>query len=783
VLVAVVALAAGAGSTLGQQATFAGKVIRRITVEGLVRTPEAEVLGRMRIRLGERFDPEVVEQEAGRLFALGKFERVLGPYVSEFEDGVAVRFVVAEKPLVLRLQFRGRESISESDLVTGTPSLRTKEGDLYNSYLARQDEDTIRNKYLDEGYLFVAVDHVAETTSRGVIVTFVIAEGTRVRIREIKFLGNRSVPDGDLLDVMSTREKGFGLLQLFWPGFFNYRTLEADAVAIKRYYRRLGFLDAQAEPEDVQLDPDQERMIITIRVDEGPRFTFRGYQLSGNSVFSDQTLRDLTTAPVGSPYDETRMESDRQAILDYYKDRAYIFAEVERRFVFSETGADVFVAFDIEENNEIHINEVRVRGNLKTKDEVVRRELDFHPGERIDNSKLVKSRSNLARLQIFRDIQYTYEATGQPSSRNVVVNVDEAGRGQMIFGVGVTSHFGVVGNLEITLRNFDLFDWPQSFYDIPEAWTGAGQTLRLVVRPGTRFSRYVLTFIEPYLFDTRNELALSFQSVDVLREDWEEGRTSFQPTVTHRFDFDRDLSIAFGARLSEIEVSDIESDAPDDVFESEGHTTVIGLNVGMEYDKRLIEPFEGAYDGHEEGASYHYYGDFLGGDVDYHSFHLHQDLFFPLYTVRDWNAHHVITFRARYGWMRPFDESDTIPIFERFFLGGPQDVRGFRFRGVGPHENGEPVGGTSELWGTLEYSFPIFQKLLRGVAFLDYGNLDELSNFRLETMRVAAGGGLRINFPFFGGYPLPIGLYFGHPIREEPEDESRLFLFSIGDAF
>jgi len=761
----------------------AGSPIRRIQVDGLGRTPESEVLGRMRIRVGERYDAEAVELEAGRLFALGKFERVLGPFVSEFQDGVAVRFEVTEKPLVYRVQLSGRESISETDLVSGVPALRTREGELFNGYLAQQDEETIREKYLEKGYLFVQVAHETSVSARGISVAFLITEGSRVRIRDVRFVGNRSVPDGDLLSLMRTREKDFWYFGLVRPGFFNYQDLQFDTVSIKRHYRSLGFLDARAETSEVRLDPDQERMVVTIRIDEGPQYTFRGYRFTGNSVFADRILRDLCSSPVGKPYSEDRMEADRQTVLDYYKDRAFIFAEVERFFVFAETGTDVYIRFDIVENNEIHINQVLIRGNRKTEDRVVRRELEFYPGERIDHSRLVKSRSNLARLGIFEDIGYSYEPTGTPGSRDIVVNVDEAGRGQIVFGIGVTNHFGVIGNLQITLRNFDLFDWPDSIYDIPEAWTGAGQFLHLIARPGTRFSRYQVTFIEPYLFDTPNALSLTFQSLDIFREDWDEGRTSFQPMLTHHFDFDRDLSISLGARLSEIELSDLDDSAPSDARDVEGHTTVIGLSVGMEHDKALFEPFEGPYDGHRESLAYDYVGGFLGGDVDYHAAHLEQDLHFPLYTHRDGNYHHVIAFKARYGWMQPFDSSDEVPIFDRFFLGGPNDVKGFDFRGLGPHEGREPIGGTTELWGTLEYSFPIFRKVLRGVVFLDYGNLADVSDLRLDRTRYSAGGGLRINFPFLGGQPLPIGVYFGETIHEEVGDERRRFLWTIGNAF
>ena len=143
----------------------------------------------------------------------------------------------------------------------------------------------------------------------------------------------------------------------------------------------------------------------------------------------------------------------------------------------------------------------------------------------------------------------------------------------------------------------------------------------------------------------------------------------------------------------------------------------------------------------------------------------------------------MVALKANLGLIEPFGDTDEIPIFERFFLGGPQNVKGFRYRGMGPHDNGIPIGATSQVWGTVEYGFPVFEQVLRGVVFLDYGNLQDPSDFRFEDMRYVLGFGARLNFPLLGGIPIPIGLYFGTPIQREPQDETRFFLFSIGNLF
>lgn len=759
------------------------KTIRKINVEGLRRTSEEKLLSRLRIRIGEVYDPTKARRETARLYSLGQFRRVEGPLVTELEDNVEIKFVVEEKPIVRRLRLVGVQNLSEAHLLDETPAMRTRTDGLYNPHWIRQDTEAIREKYLAEGYLFVRVTPEVQEKEDGVYVTFLIVEGTLVRIQEVAFTGNTAIPDGELLGLMSTREKDFWFFGLVRPGFYDHETLETDLKTLRTQYQRHGYHDVKVELESVEPDVAKEWLRIVIRIEEGPQYIFQGYRFSGNAVFSSQTLAELTTAPVGKPYNADRMERDLDAISNYYGDRAYIFADVAPSFEHAYDKPDVYVRFKVTEGNETYIEEIRIRGNKRTQDRVIRRELELYPGERIDRSKIIKSRSNLARLGIFKDIRYSYEPGSSPAYKDLVFDVEESETGQLQVGVGVTSGFGFLGNLRITKQNFDITDLPNSLYEIPDRFTGAGQTFDLLLSPGTRRSLYRFMFVEPYLFDTRNSFTLAASSLDFRREDWDEGRATFAPRVGHAFDFDRDFVVSIGLRAEDVEVTDIDDDAPSDVFAAKGHTTVLALNTTVSYDKVFHEPFEGPYEGHRESIFYEYAGGFLGGHVDFHKVEVRNGFYFPLYVQRPENLHHVIAVLNTFGVIEPHDSGDSIPIFERFFLGGPFTVKGFEFRGLGPHENRSPVGGTAELYGTVEYSFPLLQKYLRGVFFLDYGNLaPDLSEFTFDEMRYAAGGGLRIIFPFLGP-PIPIGLYLGWPIQKEPDDESRAFLFTVGGRF
>lgn len=775
----------GMNFAAAQEAPPRSRTIRQISIQGLVRESEPKILESLKIRVGETYDQRRVELETGSLWATKKFRRVAPPQISELEGGVAITFPVEERPAILAVELKGRKALGEGKI---RPDLDTRTGGLFSEASLMRDRELVLERYRQSGYIFADVDTEVQESPSGVRVIFLIDEGTRVRIREVRFVGNKAFSAASLLGVMSTREKDTFFFGLLRPGYYDEAVLKDDLINVENYYRRFGYFNAQAELQDLTFDSSRERVTITVRIQEGPQYTFRGYRFANNAVFAEQTLLDLTNATPGQPFNADVLERDEKEIENYYGDRAYIFARVRPRRVFSQQGHDVFINLDIEESNEIYIEQIKVQGNDKTRDEVIRRELEFYPGERIDRSKLSKSRSNINRLLIFRSVEYVYEGGSSPSDKTVVVKVEEEQTGRLILGFGVTSGFGIIGNFSILKRNFDPTDTPESFSlsEIQESWTGAGQTLNIQAQPGTRRSLYRFSLTEPYLFDTRNALTLSASKLTILRPDYDEDRATFSPRLSHAFDFDRDFVFSLGARLEEIEISNVESDAPVDAFLTEGFTTLIATGAGASYDQRLYEHLEGYFDGTLSSLDYEYGGGFLGGEVDFHKLELANEFYWPLYTHGSGvsTMHHIISLVNRVGAIEPHGSTDAIPIFERFFLGGSNTVRGFRFRGLGPHEGRDPIGGNGMLYGNLEYSFPIFLKIFRGVAFFDYGNISrEVDDFSFGDMRYSVGGGIRIQFPFLGGQPLPIGLYLGTPLKKEDEDRTRLFLFTIGAPF
>jgi outer membrane protein insertion porin family len=791
-----VAIAFALGGALAAQQDLSAKKIRKITIQNLKKVPEAELLYRLgeKVRYGQNYDPIAVSEASGKLFLTGYFSEVKVLPPRDYEDGVEVVFYVEERMLVTAVQF------DAEDVSTRKPSLsQTKLKDAVSTkargrlapFALEMDTQQLVQTYQEEGYLFAEVTAAQKTTDDGVQVTFSIKEGPRVRVHDITFEGNKSVNASTLLRLMGTKTKDW-FFGLFNPGFYDREELAQDIEKLRAYYHGMGFFEASVAVAGVEFSDRNRRLKIRVIIEEGPRYVFTGYKIEGNSVFQTATLLALSQARPGQFFSSERMERDRGEILKYYKDRAFIDAKVTTITIPPEKGTTVEVHFKIEEGHEIYIDHVHIRGNIKTQDRVIRRELEFYPGERFNWFQQQKSRSNLARLRYFSSVDYEYPSTSAPNRRDVVVKVEEEPTGRLLLGFGVTSGFGVIGNFAVTKRNFDLADLPESIYEIPDSFTGAGQNLNIVLQPGTRRSFYQFSFTEPYLFETRNSLTLAAASTKIIREDYDEDRLSFKPSLSHAFDFDRDLVFSIGTRLEEVEISDIDreldpsktSGIPPDVVDVEGFNSVIGASAGLNYDKVLIEPLEGPYDGHQEWLAYEWAGPPLGGEVDISKLEGSLALYFPIHEHQEDRLHHVLAFYTKFGVIEGHHNTESVPIFERFFLGGPNTVRGFRFRGLGPHTRlKDPLGGAAAWYGNIEYVFPLFQKYIRGVIFLDYGNLaTEPSAFELDEMRFAAGGGIRMNFPFLG-QPLPIGLYLGNAFKTEDPDRKRAFLFTIGTPF
>ncbi|MEM7168273.1 MAG: outer membrane protein assembly factor BamA [Planctomycetota bacterium] len=792
----------------------APQAIQSIEIEGLNRLQQGEILSRLKLRPGDTFRPESLDLLYQNLWALGEFLAIEEPRVLAGDSGVRIVARVTEKVRIDKVEIVGYDAFA---LRTLQSLLQTRVGGLLDWRDLNRDARLLIRYYREHGYHFVDLgwrtgasagtyyveggwrtasfergEGATPTTPtveslsdpRAGRITFVINEGPKVHVSVVRFYGNDSFEDGDLLRFMRTRPRS-SFLGFPHSGLFDRQRYEQDLRNLKAFYIAKGFFDAEIAAEDYSFSLDRSQLFLGIRIAEGTRYKVAAtrFEVFGPGVFTEDRLRQETELTVGSAYDDDIVQDDLRRIDRLYKRHSYMKCKVRQRVIHSLTGNDVEIVYLIEEGEQIYVENVEIRGNEDTRDKIIRRQVRLYPGEKFNYDEMEWAESRLNRTQYFKGPVRVYPEDGTtPSQMNVIVDVEEAPTGSINFGFGVTSGQGAIGILSLRKRNFDYRDLPEGILDFPNAWTGGGQTLIIRAEPGTDESRYHFEFREPHIFDSNTTLFLRAFRNQFNRDDYEEQRTAAEIGLGQRFSKIPDLSAEISYRYEVIDIDEIDAAAPPDVFAVEGDNRLSMLALDLSYDRRKFQPRGLIIGGWLARVGYEYGGAFLGADVDISKARLTFDYY---QTLRHKNKthYHVLVLRNTFRWAEPHHNTADVPIFERYFLGGARSLRGFRYREVGPHFGREPIGGTVLHFGSLEYTFPIVDGILRGIGFADYGNLSSnRGKFALDRYRLALGGGVLINVDLLG-QRVPISLTWGEAVASEDGDRERLFLFDIGYGF
>jgi outer membrane protein insertion porin family len=423
------------------------------------------------------------------------------------------------------------------------------------------------------------------------------------------------------------------------------------------------------------------------------------------------------------------------------------------------------------------VDKIKIRGNIKTKDLVIRRELRIHPGDRFDGEKLRRSKERLQNLGFFEDVSYDTEDTQVAEQKDLVVDVKESKTGAFSFGGGYSTVDQFVGFVEIEQKNFDWKNWPY--------FTGGGQNLKLRASIGSISTGFELSYTEPWLFDY--PVSFGFDAYRrTHKRDSDVGYGYDEDVTGGDLRLGRELSEYMRGdivyRLDNIKISNIES-TNSELDQEQGTNTISSITPSITFDNRdsVFEPRKGNY----LSSSVELAGGALQGDKDYWKFFGRASHYFPMPR----NA--SLEIRGRVGLAQPYGDSERIPIYERFFAGGAYTVRGYEERGVGPVDSSSnPLGGASMLIGNIEYVYPLFG-FLKVAAFYDVGNvwekLGDIGSSK-DSQGINSGGfkssfglGFRVKTPIG-----PIMLDYGIPMDKASGKDSRgdgRFHFSVSNTF
>ena len=764
-----------------------GYDIQNVMFEGARTVNTNDLEGIVQTHRGGQFYADQLAEDIARLYRSGRFGTGPGgeaPITVDVREvgnrAVVVVFTLHERRPVRLVVLEGPEDLDRDEL---GDTLTTKPGALYDEFAVRRDVRALKKKFQEQGRLYAEVEVRAEPRESGIDVHFSLIPGPKVAIDEVVFEGAEQLDPSVLFDAqgpdaLETKESQvFGLLE---EGIYDPKAFERDMDRVARYYRSQGFLDAQVYKKGESFDLEGEDLTLTVKVEEGERYRVRRVGIEGTRVLSEERLiREIGLRP-GRPFLGEDVRDAMERIRHLYGQRAYIHAQVDVDVRYDRELHLLDVTLRVTEGPKVRVEQIRIEGNDKTQEKVIRRELSIYPGEYFDSDEIQASLARLGRLRYFNDLRLDFEPGTEPGRENLVLRVEEARTGSFVLGGGVSTSAGFFGNISLSQRNFDLFDLPTSWRDFIEgrALTGAGQSLTISLQPGKQRSQFSVQFTEPYLFDYPVIFGVEGFLRDRVREDWLEARRSARISLGYRLT--QDMLFRATYRIERVHIGDIEIDAVPDVIRDAGVNYLSGFRFALSLDKNLIDRYFVAYGGFAASAYYEVVGGALGGN---HAFHRAGGEANWQLSLLEWPGDYkwVLALRAEMGWQRSFGK-DPIPIFERFFAGGPNSLRGFQFRTVTPQLRDKPLGGDFMLLGSAEFSFPLFRDIVRGVGFMDAGGVTAaINDFRsMSQVRIAAGFGFRIKIPVF---PAPVALDFAWPLRKRSTDDPQVFSFAVGFGF
>ncbi len=667
------------------QAQAPGEVvptIRKIEIKftGVATVTEEIVRNNMSLREGAPYDESLIDRDIRSLYRTGLFEFIEVRRVPVATGQVDVIFEVRPKFRVGAIRFEGNRRVSSRRLESETT---IRNNFALDERMVKQDADKILEYYRKNGFSQARVDYVVErnpSTGFGTVV-FKIDEGAKLKIKQIEFVGNASVRGSSLRGQMQTK-KWWMFSWLTGSGRFDDRKFEEDLDKVKDYYRERGFLDVEIAADQITFSyPSASQMTITIPVKEGRQYRLGEITVSGVKLFPMDLIRRVARVETGDVYSPKKLDEEQDRMQEFYGQFGYLetMVRIIRRPNVS-TGA-IDIEFQVNESERYYVESVVVEGNTKTKSIVVLREVLLAPGDVFDSIRMETSKARLENTRFFEDVNVRPESTNIPNRKNLKISFREGRTGNLTFGAGFSSLEKAVFFIELTQGNFDLFNRRSMFQ-------GDGQKFRLKAQIGSQSSELVMAFEEPWLFE--QALAFGFQIYrtrsDYTSSLYDEMRFGFEVYLRKAL-----FELVVGRlsyRWETVDIFNISEGALSQLAGISGEQAISKVGLILERDTRnnLITTMRGSrFEGLFEVA-----GGPFGADVNYYRIEGRAAQYFPLFEQQ----RQVLEVIGRLGVVKEYGDSLDVPFYDRFFLGGQNNLRGFEYRDVGPKSLfGEPIGG------------------------------------------------------------------------------------------
>ena len=763
-------------------------VLKNIQISGNVRVEDDGIRLHVKSRAGEVFDPATVDQDVKAIYRMGFFDDVqaeLSP------DGV-LTYAVTEKPYIREVKIQGASQVSkekiESALGIGARTI------LDRSKVA-EGVDKVRKLYNEQGYVNAAIDHaVTVEANNQAVITLDITEGNRLLIKRIEFEGNKAFSDGELKGLIATKEEWiFSFITN--RGVLDRDMLTNDVAILSNYYNDNGYVEHKID--DPVILRGRDGLEVVFRISEGPQYRVGKVEIGGELIQDGRQMLKSVKLTTGQIFRGSRLRDDVTSLTDMYSNKGFAFVQVDPITRVNATDKKVDVALVITKGPPVYFNRVLVAGNTKTRDKVVRRELLANEQELFSGAKITQSRNALQRTGYFEDVQLTTKKTDQSDTVDLMVDVKEGPTGTFQVGAGYSSGDGFLFNTNVSEKNL----------------LGRGQGVTGNFSIGSRRQDYILNFTDPYFRDTKASLGFALFNTTRDYDDFNEHKLGFgvntsyplndfrmpffgrsekekgsdvlaSNTATSMWDYMR-AGVAYD--LTREDINGVSASASESIKSEAGQSLTSAVTPNMTYDSR--DHFFAPTEGTKSAFAVKMAG--LGGDSRFIKSDVSARWHYPLLKDPNWGGSYVLALGGSLGYGIGFGQDSNgkhdLPLFERYFLGGINSVRGFQERSIAPRApsncdpNGqnctstEVIGGDKAVVVNTELLFPIMESYgVRGVAFFDMGNaFSDSLNF--GDFRRSIGAGVRWMSPFG-----PLRVELGFPINKKPHDETSVLGFSIG---
>jgi len=745
--------------------------VRETAVKGTVNVKPKVVLKTGKAKKGALYYSDYVNSDIEAILGLGSMEKV-SVDIAEIPDmpsaekfralsassvTARITYIISEKPMIKTITFKGNKGLSKSSV---KDEMSLKEKDFFDELKIREDLIKITDKYHEKGFIDAKADYevLYDTAARFCFLTVSVSEGKKARVAEVKLEGAGAFKPKKLIKKLKNRPK-----KIYSPQDFD-----ADLKILETYYKNNGYSDFKIASSSVSFNEDRSRVFIRLDLIEGARQRFGRTYFSGNTVYLSKDLLTAVEYRQGKLFNQTRFEDTLRGLHDKYADKGYLKAQIMPQKVPNDKTAELDIEFAITENNPIYVDHIDVEGNKATKTHVLRREITQKEGKVFSSSKIRRSQERIFNLGFIDDVSPVINPTPDPDKVDLVFDVTEGKPGMLTAGAGISSVDGLVGTL--SLQHLNLLG---RAYKTSLSWNFGKRVQDFYISWSTPWVGEHPTTLGVDIFNTRRYRPYR-ESISA----YTEKRTGGKVTLAPRFQNDK-YTLTTSYTYEKVRISDVADIYSDELTEGTSITSSIYVEIARDTRDNIWDPTRGS----RIGLGLDFTGGPLMGDVNYYKPSLTSSYNLKLFSIDDYPF--VLAVSNRLGYAARFGSTRSLPVYERYFIGGADTIRGYNNNGqIGP-----PNGGRVYDVMNIEFKIPLARERKRTIVqwafFFDVGNSWEKFNdvtlrsgTGVTNLKAGAGFGLRFTTPAF-----PIRLDWGYGFNHKPGEQLSDIYFTLGNLF